>query len=207
METLLLVSVIALWIVVLINLLLTLRMVQWHRAIKESREQEVALEQRPELVVGEAAPDFRSRLLTGASVRLENYQGRTILLLFVSPGCSGCRKKMPQLLRLSMLAKERSGVEFLLVSAGSSAETYTWISALREEDHLDVKMPILVEVPRTSEFLMRYNPRGFIPYFCLIDEQGIVQARDPLDAGVWPRLQQEWEGTTPQRILSRRARL
>lgn len=207
METLLFVSVIALWIAVLINLLLTLRMLRWHRAVKYSHEQEEALEQRPELVVGQPAPDFRSRLLSGESVRLESYGGRKILLIFVSPHCSGCRKKMPLLLRLSSLARERGGIEFILVSAGSSAETHSWVREIRDEDHLEINLPILVELPRISEFLMSYNPRGFIPYFCLIDEQGIVQARDPLEEGAWPKLQQEWEGTVPQRVLARRARL
>jgi hypothetical protein len=201
METIWWISLIALWGIVLLNLLLTLRVVRWLRAIEEQRAQFVAREQLPELVVGSPAPDFRARKLSGEFVRLTTYAGRSVLFLFVSPHCGACRGKIPYLLKLGAQAKERADVEFVLVSDSSSAETYTWLDTLHTEDGIEIDISILAAPNNTSDFLRAYNPRGFLPYFCLIDAQGNVQARDSLERGEWPRLQREWGASLQQSPL------
>jgi alkyl hydroperoxide reductase subunit AhpC len=150
----------------------------------------------------EATPDFKAKTLSGDRVRLATYGGQAVAFLFVSPHCGSCRRKVALFVRLGALAKERAGVLFVLVSDSSTSETYNWITTIREEDGVEVNLPILV-APRTiSDFFMTYNPRGLTPYYCLINEQGAVQARDPVDLGEWPRLQREWEGASAVRSFS-----
>ena len=203
METFGSISLILLWSVVLLNLLLTMRIVRWLRSIEEQRTQAVEREQLPELSIGLPAPDFKARTLTGESIRLATYAGRSILLLFVSPHCGSCRRKMPQFLKLGSQAKEHAGVEFILVSDLSSAETHTWITTMQEEDNVDVYLPVIITLNSVSEFLRTYNPRGILPYYCLIDTQGRVQARDPIERGEWQRLLREWSPTQQSLFFSR----
>jgi thiol-disulfide isomerase/thioredoxin len=209
MDTFYIASLIALWIVVLINLLLTLRMVRWHRGVERTYEREVELEQRSELLVGMPAPEFRAKALTNGRefVRLADYAGHKILLLFLSPKCDLCRTKLPTLIQLSKQAKEQAGIEFVLVSDRNSAETHAWINMMREKDHIEIPFRILVAPTSISDFLMNYNPLGIIPYFCFVNEQGIVQARDPMDTDTWRKLQREWEGNSAKVSSLKRMRL
>lgn len=194
MEIVWLVSLIAVWGVVLVNLLLTLRVVRWLRGIEEVRKLEAELENIPELPVGEPAPNFRTKTLSGEQISLADYAGRAVVFVFVSPRCGSCRQEMPMFTRLGSLAEKRMGVKLILVSDQGTAETHTWIEAIREEDEVDVTLTILVAPHSISDLLINYNPRGLTPYFCYIDEQGTVQAREPVGAGEWSRLRQEWEG-------------
>ena len=203
METIWLVSLAFLWVLVLLNLLLTLRVVRWLRAMEDLRLQDLEREKRPELPINSAAPDFKAKTIEGEVVRLATYLGRSVVFIFVSPHCSSCRKKMPRFVRLSTMAKERTSVEFILVSDSSTQETYSWINTMHEEDGVLMNIPVLVAPRNVSEFLTTYNPRGLSPYYCLINEEGIVLARGPVDMGEWLKLQQEWEGTAAVKNFSR----
>ncbi len=196
------ISLIILWGVVLLNLLLTLRVVRLLHSVEEARAQAAEREQLPELSLGTLAPDFRARTIDGEPVRLLTYVGRPVVFLFVSPHCAGCRSKVPQLLKLSVQAKKQAGVEFVLVSDSSSAETHTWIDTIQGEDDVEINLPVLIAPSNISDFLWTYNPRGILPYFCLLDAQGNVQARDPLERGAWPRLQREWSRSSQSPLFS-----
>lgn len=203
MEGVLLVSLIALWAVVLVNLLLTLRAIRWLRDREVQLERNVERETLPELEVGTPAPNFRSKTLSGRSVRLADYVGRSVVFLFVSPHCGHCRKEVPALAKLGPLAQDRANVEFVLVSDSSTAETYSWIETIQQEDRVEVSLPILVAPLSTSDFVLTFNPRGLSPYFCLVDEQGVVRARGPIGTGKWPELKREWEGSDAVKLPSR----
>lgn len=145
MESIWNISLMLLWAVVLVNLLLTLRVVRWQRARVNEQKQAEARETFPELAVDAPAPEFRARTLTGQQVQLATYTGQSVLFIFVSPRCDSCRLKLPLLTKLRPLAKERSGVEFVLVSDSSAAETYAWVESIREEEKVEVDFPILVD--------------------------------------------------------------
>lgn len=206
MESIWNISVMVLWAVVLVNLLLTLRLVRWQRARVDEQKQAGARETAPELAVDAPAPEFRARTLTGEQVQLATYTGQAVLFIFVSPHCDSCRLKLPLLTKLKPLAKARSGVEFVLVSASSAAETYAWVESIREENKVEVDFPILLDPQMRSGFVWAYNPRGMIPYFCLVDAQGIVQARGLFGTGEWSRFQREWESPTALSPFSGRYR-
>lgn len=195
MSSILLISLIALWCLVLVNMLLVLRVVHLLRKLTSKQELAAEQERLPELSVGERAPDFSAKELSGKLVSLASYTGHPVAFFFVSPHCGRCRREIPTLMKLSITAKARAGVEFFLVSDASTAETHDWITTLREEDGVEVNLPVLIAPRTNSDFLKTYDPRGLTPYYCFLDEQGIVQARGPLGMGEWPRLEKEWGGS------------
>lgn len=202
-ETVWLVSLGALWAVVLLNLLLTLRIVMWLRSVQETQRRDAERENLPELPVGEPAPDFRVRELSGRTVRLADYAGSETVLVFVSPHCGPCRREMPDLVGLGAAGQERLGARLVLVSDSSAAETQTWVDGIRQQDKVEVDLPILVAPQQSSELQTLYNPRAVTPYFCQLDSEGKVVARGLLNRGVWSALRRRWEGERPVRRPTR----
>jgi thiol-disulfide isomerase/thioredoxin len=192
-------SLIILWIVVLLNLLLTLRTVRLLRGQESLRKLAAEAEELPELAVGTVAPPFSVRTLLGEPVDHLTYAGRSVAFIFVSPLCGHCRDEMPALTRLAPLALERAGVTLVLVSDAKASATHTWLTTIRAEDGVDVTLPVLVAPRNSNDFIVRYNPRGLSPYHCLVDGEGKVQSRGPLSMNDWNVLQQSWSGAVPRR--------
>ena len=197
MELFLLISLGLLWLVVLLNLALTMRVVKWIKATLEvAKPQELEYSERQELIIGAPAPEFKARTLTGQAVRLDDFVGRSVAFLFVSPACGHCRMEMPLFLKLAPLAKKYADVELILVSDWGPVITQQWLSDMRTEDGVDVTLPILVAPRGKSDFLDDYNPKKMTPGFCLIDAQGNVQALGQIPSPEWSKLKRIWEGAT-----------
>jgi thiol-disulfide isomerase/thioredoxin len=201
MEAFLLVSTISLWIVLLINLGLTLRLVRYTIGVKEGEArwvqfavEEQKLRDMGELEIGAAAPDFRAKTLTGEVVSLEEYAGRGLLLIFSSPSCAKCRLEMPVYLQLAPFARSRANTEIVIVSGASLLETRDWIHEIERLDNLKITLPVLVAPPNFSSFLMEYNRAGVYPYFCAVDEQGKLYGRGGVGDLGWHQLLRSWEG-------------
>lgn len=189
LEVVWLTSLTVLWGVVLVNLLLTLRVVRWLRSIHDSQKLAAEMENLPEITVGEEAPPFRAKTLSGEETRLSDYADRATLFIFVSPRCELCRQEMQMLVDLSTSTK---APEPILVSDQGTSETFSWINEIREKDKVDVNLQVLISSYGTSGFQRAYNPRGLMPYFCFIDEQGVAQARGPVGANEWNTLKKNW---------------
>ncbi len=195
MNTFWYISLIILWTVVLLNLWLTLRIVNWLQSVRANREQYAEVEDRPELIIGSPAPEFQAKTLLGQPIRLNQYVQKPVVFFFMSPHCGICRDRLPVLNELSMAAKARSSTEFVVVSNENTAETFTWIETIRQEDNTEINLPILVAPRSSSDFLKDYNPRNVHPYYCLINSEGIVQSRGPIGIGEWLDLEREWRGS------------
>ena len=197
MEMFLLISLGILWGAVLINLALTLRILYWIRGTNEARmTNREPEEERQELVIGGTAPEFKARTLTGIPVRLDDYAGRSIAFIFVSPACGHCRMEMPILNKLAPLAKKNMNVEIMLVSDWGPVITQQWLDTIRDEDKVDVALPILVAPRGKTDFLDDYNPSNLTPSFCLLTAQGTIQAMGHIPSAEWHKLKRDWEGVT-----------
>jgi thiol-disulfide isomerase/thioredoxin len=194
------------WAVLLLNLLLTLRVVRWLRSVQEAQKLDGARAELPELPLGEPAPAFTARELSGRAVRSADYLGRETALVFVSPHCGPCRRELPGLIALAAVAKQRAGAEIVLVSDVNAAETQAWIAKLREEDQVEVTLPLLLASRNTSEFSARYNPRAVTPYFCHLDAEGTVTARGGLHSPAWAAIVRNWDGAANAGRSARRFR-
>jgi peroxiredoxin len=179
-ETTITFSLIFLWSVVLLALHILLTVTRRINAIY------AIFEQRPELQINAPAPDFEAETLMGEKVTLNTYNGRAVAFIFVDPHCGPCRKEIPTLEVLGPLAKKNFDINIIIVSESSDADARRLIKDFKME------LPVIIAPRKKSSFGKDYNPRGINPYYCYIDKQGNVRARDPLGKGEWPKLQRMW---------------
>lgn len=194
------------WAVLLLNLLLTLRVVRWLRSVQEAQKLDNERAELPELPLGEPAPPFSARDLTGRTVSSEDYRGRETALVFLSPHCAPCRLEVPRLLSLAGVARQRAGAEILLVSDVGAEDTKAWLDKIVDEAQVELTVPVLLASRNTSQFHARYNPRAVTPYFCHIDSDGNVTARGGLHSPAWAAIARRWDAAANPARNARRFR-
>ena len=114
----LVVSQIVLWIVVVILALTVLALVRQIGVLHERVAPLGALTTKTAVEVGQAAPQFDVIDLAGRPVHIggRSPDGRSQLLLFVSPSCPMCKKLLP--VARSFARSERRGVAIVLMGDG-----------------------------------------------------------------------------------------
>lgn len=153
MESILIISSILLWVVVLLNLLLTLGLA---RRIRNAN-----FPVMESLKVGQKAPNFSAQTLQGKTVTLNDYEGRAAAFVFVSPDCKPCREELPRIRDLFPIARG-FGTELVLVSDGGDEKTRSLVDGLADD------LPVLVAPREHNPFFSDYKAMG-TPSFCLID--------------------------------------
>jgi methylamine dehydrogenase accessory protein MauD len=126
-----------------------------------------ALMLRRGLAVGEAAPILEVADLEGRAHQIGSARadGRSTLLLFVSPACPVCKSLLPAV--KSSRKDERSWVDVILASDGDSAEQRAFVAAQG-----------LAGVPYVvSAALGLAYQVSRLPFAALLDERGILRAR------------------------------
>lgn len=161
MDTLLLVSSVFLWIVVLLNLVLTLALV---RRVNATSNRAPDLQAGPPS--GAKAPDFNANTVNGEAVMLPAYAGHPTTFVFISPNCEPCRELLPALNVLAPQARE-AGTALVLVSDGTREETI----ALVQE--MELHLPVLI-APRTENTFFADYQITMTPSYCSLDKQGVV---------------------------------
>jgi methylamine dehydrogenase accessory protein MauD len=116
---------------------------------------------------GEPAPVLELEDWSGArlTVGAPDAEGRSTLLLFVSPGCPVCKVMLP--IARSLRAAEAGRLALVVASDGARAEHEAFVREQRlEREHyvLSSALGLAWQVPR-------------LPYAALVDAQGIVRAR------------------------------
>lgn len=179
MEPILIVNVVLLWGLVLFNLLLTLALIRRVNAFFTAgpeREMET-------LKVGEPAPDFEAETLEGQTATLADYAGRSVVFLFSSEGCGSCRSKLPYYETLLPKARQ-AGTELVLVSVDTREIAEDMVKEFQ------VSLPVLIAPMGENPLQDDYKAEG-MPFYCHVNEEGIVQATGYFD-GVWDSLAQSW---------------
>jgi len=185
LETVLIVSSVLLWVVVLLNVLLTLALV---RRVNASGGLNAAGVSETGPTIGEQAPAFSAQTLEGEPATLESHtgRGRATALLFISAGCQPCHELLATLGELLPGARQ-TATDLILVSS----EGRERVEALLAEFHLD--MPVLLAPRDSNPFFDDYKITG-TPSYCVIDEDGTVQsAGHPWPSfGAWKALTATW---------------
>lgn len=175
METVLVISSLLLWLIVLANVFLTLALIR-----RLNRTGQAVVETG--LKAGTAAPDFTAQTLQGATKTLADYLGQAVVLIFVSPICQPCRERLPMLQKTAAEARV-SGVEFVLVSGGTLQETQAW------HQEADIQLPLLVAPQDQNHFFQDYQITS-TPTFCLLGAEGKTQGSNIVGESLedWKRL-------------------
>ena len=165
--TALAVSNVALWILLLVLSAVVLALVRQVGVLHERIAPAGALMLNRGLVVGEAAPvlevaDLEGRMHRPGAARAD---GRSTLLLFVSPTCPVCKSLLPAV--KSARKDERGWMDVILASDGDSAEQREFVRS----QGLD-GIPYVVSAALGLAYQV-----SRLPFAALLDEQGILRAR------------------------------
>ncbi|HLJ39349.1 MAG TPA: methylamine dehydrogenase accessory protein MauD [Steroidobacteraceae bacterium] len=165
--TALIVSNALLWVLVLVLAGVVLALTRQLGVLHERIAPAGALMLNRGLTVGEPAPKLEVAALDGSSIRIAAARpdGRSTLLLFVSPSCPVCKTLLPAV--KSSRRDERSWLDVILASDGDMAEQREFVRAQGLEEIPYVLSPALGLAYQVSR----------LPFAALLDEQGVLRAR------------------------------
>lgn len=183
MPSILVTNLVLLWIVVLLNLLLTIALIR--RFNRMSTHLSAFTDMDVGLEKGSQAPDFQAEMLTGETVTLADYARKAVSFIFISPHCSPCLEKIPQLNALAPKAKQ-AGVEMVLVNTdGDKTETAAFV-----KKH-NVTLPVLIAPSEHSSFARDYKADA-TPSYCLLNQDSHVEAAGMFGPGWEEQLTRAW---------------
>jgi methylamine dehydrogenase accessory protein MauD len=165
--TALAVSNVALWILLLVLSAVVLALVRQVGVLHERITPAGALMLNRGLAVGEPAPVLEVDDLEGRTHRpgAARPDGRSTLLLFVSPTCPVCKSLLPAV--KSAGKDERAWMDVILASDGDSAEQREFVRS----QGLD-GIPYVVSAALGLAYQV-----SRLPFAALLDERGILRAR------------------------------
>jgi len=165
--TALLISNIVLWFVVLALLVVVLALTRQLGVLHERIAPVGALMLNKGLAVGERAPTVEVEDLEGGrlSIGAPRGDGKSTLLLFVSPTCPVCKSLLP--IVKSSGKDERSWLNIVLASDGNLDEHREYVRANGLSS-----VPYVVSAPLGMTYQV-----GRLPFAALLDEAGVLRAR------------------------------
>jgi methylamine dehydrogenase accessory protein MauD len=161
------ISVVVLWIVVLCLLAVVLALTRQLGVLHERIAPVGALMLNRGLAVGEPAPAIDVVDLHGANLRLgaPRADGKSTLLLFVSPTCPVCKSLLPMV--KSSGRDERDWLDIILASDGNTDEHRDYVRANELGG-----IPYVLSAPLGMTYQV-----SRLPFAALLDEAGILRAR------------------------------
>jgi peroxiredoxin len=118
------------------------------------------------LKVGEAAPDFKLQSLDGETLRLSDFQGKPVVLIFGATWCPDCRAEVPLLEDLHQKYPE------LVILAVDSMEGASVVHAYADE--MGITHPTLLDKDGSVSHLYQVFA---IPTVLFINEKGVIEAK------------------------------
>lgn len=115
---------------------------------------------------GTPAPDFAGTTLQGETVRLSDYHGQPLMLVFWSPECSACREELPAIQAIAD-DPQRQAAMVTVVSYVDTAEVAAFAKAN------DLHFPVISD--ESGQISQHYNVHG-IPYTYLINPNGLIDS-------------------------------
>ena len=161
------ISNLVLWVLVLVLSTVVLALARQLGVLHERIAPAGALMLNRGLTVGEPAPVLEVADLDGRAHRLGSPRadGRSTLLLFVSPSCPVCKSLLAAV--KSSASDERSWMDVILASDGDRSEQLEFVRAQGLNG-----VPYIV----SSALGLAYQVSR-LPFAALLDEQGILRAR------------------------------
>ena len=163
----LLVSNVLLWIRVVVLALVVLALVRQVGVLHERITPVGALMLAKGLKVGEVAPTIPLEALSGSGLTIGGTRpdGRSLLVMFVSPTCPVCKALLPVL--KSSRKAEAGWLDIVLASDGDLTEQRAFVA----EHGLDA-FPYVVSSPLGVSYQV-----SRLPYAVILDHVGILRAR------------------------------
>lgn len=185
MNNLVLFSMAALWVIVIINFVITLALVRQTTNILRLAKINSSGTTSSMLKLGDKAPEFNLLSLDGAEVSSKNYIGKPTVLVFVSPTCGPCKDRMAEFVSLYPHTL-KADINFVVISLASLESTKDFAT------EFDDLLPIL-SLPQDTTFVNDYNIAG-TPTYYLINKDWRVESGGPLNDS-WKNLTRQWQPT------------
>ena len=136
----------------------------------QTQEEDLDLQYATELIAkGLAVPDFTLQDIEGKTVKLSDFRGKTVLLLFWASWCPDCRAEIPQIKAMHTLANPNNVV---FVSVSFDREYDTWKQFVPENSLPGVQL-FDPEGMKESKIGDAFHIK-WIPSMYVIDPQGKV---------------------------------
>lgn len=181
MSELLILNIVLIWLVIFFLTLVSLRVTTIVNRIKELSEQ------RNPLQLGTLAPDFQAKNIKGEKISLRDFENSSVLLVFLTSTCSGCRTAIPILQRYAPEVKTNANTQIVIVCESGE-------KAGRElVEEFSIRIPFLVSPRAKSQFVRIYNPQAITPFFCYIDKNRVLASRGLVGQKEWMQLEAEWQ--------------
>ncbi len=161
MNTLLVASVVVLWILVIALVVVVFALARQVGVLYERVAPAGALMVNQQIKAGDAAPQIAIKALNGAE-HTTGVGNRRQLLFFIAPDCPICKSLLPV---IKTLAQQEKDTTILLMSDGDDEQTHRDYVAKNGLERFDYAI---------SEIVGRSFGVGKLPYGVLIDERGVV---------------------------------
>ncbi len=130
-------------------------------------------DEKPEVKVGEVAPDFQLETLNGEPFQLSDHRGKVILLNFWATWCPPCQYEMPHLQNFYEKNEKRP---FVVVAVNLTSQDQGLLAI--EEFVKDFGLTFLVPLDYYGEVGILYSAYA-IPTNYIIDQDGVVVHKHP----------------------------
>jgi len=120
--------------------------------------------------IGDIAPDFTLKRLSGKNLSLSEFRGKTVLVDFWDTWCPPCRRAMPHLQELSEIYENDLVVIGVAFGREGQAKVETYVS----KNNLTFEMVIFNE---SSPILSDFGGIQSLPTTFLIDADGVIRNR------------------------------
>lgn len=135
--------------------------------IQLSGKQEEQIQQTSEgLEIGDEAPNFRLKTITGGNIELSAYRGQRVMLNFWATWCPPCRTEMPDMEKLYV----EKDIQVLAVNLTQSEAKIEDVTEFVTTNKLT--FPILLDEQLDVATMYEVRP---IPITYMIDSNGIIQ--------------------------------
>ena len=121
----------------------------------------------PAELVGEPAPDFVLKSVSGTNLRLSEYRGRVVMLGFWASWCGDCRAQLRSLEEMFELADD-AGFEMLTISLDGDRR-----QAVDVASSMKLSFPVLLDPTGSVGEMYEVNS---MPHVALVDRDGVIRA-------------------------------
>jgi peroxiredoxin len=119
--------------------------------------------------VGDKAPEFSLKLTDGKTVKLGDFNGKTVMLQFTASWCSVCRKEMPFIER-DIWLKHKNNPDFVLLAIDRDEPIET---VLKFAKAIPISYPIGLD-PNANIFALYAQREAGITRNVIIDKNGNI---------------------------------